>query len=452
MKFYLTRRFAILLFAAIAFGGAAGCRTAGGARASKGVRPRAMSDVPSARLAFTFEPDAPFDAPAPTNDFVEAIKKDFDTRRKDDALIRTLPSPDGLRALALYATASTPEGDFRMDVYTADGSIAHPVMPDDLSGAFPQAVAWSPDGGQIAFIGYRTGAAEEKLSKKQTKNLLDPLAKKGSGGPPDLTETPTPAPASLVPTFKTEQIYICDREGYSLRPLTTREGLVYFNIAWSPQSAGLAALACKEPEWDARRAENRAAAGRPRLLTLDGGERLLDDRLTDVAPVWSPDGAKIATAFDTDVMIYDAGPTLLSNAPTAARIPLKDELLASSVKYDAEHRKNDNKANANAKSSGQNAKQTNQAAAQNQTSAASQNAQSNANSSAQQNANASSNTNSSIESAPLSFNPIIRLEWARPDLLLVETGYFRIFRNNEIVLNNQRWHVLHLSPQAELMK
>ena len=30
------------------------------------------------------------------------------------------------------------------------------------------------------------------------------------------------------------------------------------------------------------------AAGRPRVITLEGNERLLDDRLTDVAPAWAP--------------------------------------------------------------------------------------------------------------------------------------------------------------------
>jgi hypothetical protein len=35
-------------------------------------------------------------------------------------------------------------------------------------------------------------------------------------------------------------------------------------------------LACKESEWDAREHENKTPRGRPRIVTLDGAERLLD--------------------------------------------------------------------------------------------------------------------------------------------------------------------------------
>jgi hypothetical protein len=42
---------------------------------------------------------------------------------------------------------------------------------------------------------------------------------------------------------------------------------------------------------------------------------LLDDELTEALPVWSPDSSKIADAFDTDVMIYDAA----LDKPTQAR-------------------------------------------------------------------------------------------------------------------------------------
>src|SRR6185503_14621819 len=85
-----------------------------------------------------------------------------------------------------------------------------------------------------------------------------------------------------------------------------------------------------EDEWNARERQYKMPAGRPRLIAPDGTERLLDDAMTDALPVWSPDASKVATAFDTDVAIYDAG----GKTPTQARLPLGDQLLTASVAYD----------------------------------------------------------------------------------------------------------------------
>ncbi|MGB8509201.1 MAG: hypothetical protein WCD76_12510, partial [Pyrinomonadaceae bacterium] len=232
------------------------------------------------------------------------------------------------------------------------------------------------------------------------------------------TSTPTVAPLiQSVPAFKTEQIYVGDRDGFQLRPLTTREGLIYFQLAWSPDGSQLAALACKEDEWDARKAEGRSAAGRPRIITLDGHERLLDDRLTDVAPVWSPDGSKVATAFDYDVSIYDA----TGSAPTGASLPLRDTLYASSIEYE---QKFSNK-NGNA------APPANRAA----------------------NTAAVTSVNSATagERVVNSFNPFVRLEWVEPETLFAQTAFVRFYKN-DAVTSYPRWHVLKLSPQAALVK
>ena len=72
--------------------------------------------------------------------------------------------------------------------------------------------------------------------------------------------------------------------------------------------------------------------GRPRLIGLDGKERLLDDELTEALPVWSPDSAKVATGFDTDLMLYDAA----TDKPTQARIRLRDALIAASKAFAGE--------------------------------------------------------------------------------------------------------------------
>jgi hypothetical protein len=204
-----------------------------------------------------------------------------------------------------------------------------------------------------------------------------------------------------VQSFNTEQIYICNRDGFDLKPLTTRDGLIYFYLAWSPDSTGLVSIACTENEWNARPAE-LLPAGRPRLVNTSGQERLLDDRLTDVLPVWSPDSSKVSTAFETEVAIYDA----LTDSPTSARIPLREPLLAASSDYDEKNLK---------KKPGN---KSGEAASKPQTGA-----------------------------LPVSFNPVVRLMWPRPETLYLETGFLRIYAN-EPVSNYLRWHKLGLSMQA----
>src|SRR5438132_7048240 len=78
---------------------------------SQGVRPRQLRDVPARRLAFTFQADVQPQAGLladETKTVIPAIQQDFDAHRQDDALLRTVPSPDGQRALALYGTADEP--------------------------------------------------------------------------------------------------------------------------------------------------------------------------------------------------------------------------------------------------------------------------------------------------------------------------------------------------------
>jgi hypothetical protein len=387
------------------------------------VRPRALRDVPAVRLAFRFEPDIDTsNLPASfTTDETEEphapVKADFDERRKEEALLRTVLSPDGQRALALYATSETAEGDFRMDLYMSSGQFVRNILPPELIGTFPQWVSWSADGQQIAFVGIKNAAPTP------TPTPLDELfpAPAPAGGPNEGEATPAPSVAPIiapVPVFSTEQIYVCDRDGLQIRPLTSRDGLIYFSPAWSPDSHAIAALACKPDEWDARRREDKTAAGRPRLIDLEGRERLLSDRLADSALVWSPDASKVAAAFDTDIAIYDAA----GQSPTGADIPLRDALLAASAKYDADQRSKKNAA-----------------------------AQSSDNKTPPANAPNTSPQATTTDAPPLSFNPIVRLEWLQPEMLLVRTAFVRLYKNGELITNYPRWHILHLSPQAAVL-
>ncbi len=359
------------------------------------VRPLVLRDVPAQRLAYRFEADVAIPQSAindENDDRIEAIQLDFNTRRQDDALLRTVRSPDGQRAVVLYGTSDDPAQEFHLDLYSADGRFLRNLTPPNLGCVFRETVSWSPDGNFITFIGRQT-----------VKPTPSPTPVRTDIPEPDTSPTPLPsiAPAfAPVSMFSTEQIYICNRDGYDLRPLTSRDGLIYFAATWAPDNHALVALACKETEWDAREKQFKMPAGRPRLITPDGKERLLADELTEALPVWCPDSSKVADAFDSDVMIYDAA----SAQPTQARIRLGDPLIKASRAYEERNsKKKDETQPAN------------------------------------------------LSAIPASFNPIIRLEWPTPDKLFFETAYVRLMPNDSIT-TFQRWHMTVLSPQAALLK
>jgi hypothetical protein len=366
------------------------------------VTPRVLRDVPARNLAYRLAADvSPPSAEIEDSDKFAAVANHFSTKRKDEALMRTVVSPDGRRVLALYGTTDDTGSTFRIDLYNSDGEFLRNVIPPDLACVFPETVTWSPDGNYINFI-----ARKRALPSPSPTPPNEPEPEPGASPLP----SPSVAPSfASVASFSTEQIYVCNRDGYDLKPLTSREGLIYFYFVWAPNGQAMAALACKEDEWNARERQHKLPAGRPRVIAPDGSERLLDDALTDALPVWSPDASKIATAFDTDVAIYDAG----GKTPTQARVPLGDQLLSASVEYDQ--------------------KTTVKKATTNNT-----------------NANANQPTRSS-PSVPASFNPIVRLDWRQPETLYFQTAYV-LLMPNETINTFQRWHVLHISPQAAVLK
>ena len=374
------------------------------------VRPRVLRDVPARVLAFRLEPDvdSPRQDVGDPGEKLEAVQKDFSTRRTNDALIRTVKSPDGSRVLALYGTDEEPSSAFRIDLYNSDGQFLRNLSPPALSCVFPETVAWSPDNNRVTFIAHKRATPSP------------------SPTPPVVIEEPSESPSAspsvapsfaAVAAFQTEQIYIADRDGYDLKPLTSREGLIYFAFAWAPDSHAMVALACKESEWDARERQSKLPAGRPRLIAIDGQERLLDDGLAEALPVWSPDSSKVATAFETDLAIYDAA----TDKPTQARLPLRDQLIAASVVYEQK---------VAAKKAQQPTKANGGAAPATSPSPVTQNAS---------------------QSVPASFNPIVRLEWSAPERLYFQTAYVLVLPN-EVINTFPRWHVLNLSAQAAVLK
>src|SRR5437868_14386158 len=375
------------------------CRTE---RDSQTLRPRQLRDVPANRLAFNFQADVEPPANLPTDEVksAPASQQDFDSKRQQDALLRTVMSPDGQRGLALYGTADEPATTFRIDLYSADGTFIRNITPPMLAVVFQDSVAWSSDSSMIAFVGRKSAAAQPSPTPLDLQP--EPVLPSASPVP---TSTIGPAFAPLA-VFNTEQVYVCNRDGYDLHPLTRRDGLIYFGLTWAPDSHALAALACKENEWDSREKEFKTPAGRPRLIMTDGAERLLDDQLAEAPIVWSPDSSKVATSFESDIGIYDAA----NKAPTQARIKLNETLLTASATYEE-------------KLPGKKVESAKPDQAQ---------------------------SNSSAAAFHASFNPIVRLEWPAPEKLYLETAFVRLF--NEPVHTWSRWHVITLSPQAAVLR
>ncbi len=412
--------------------------------------PTSLKEVPSVRLNYRYEADVP--APGDSRNTAPeernaAVQADFDNNRLEELLDKTVTSPDGKRVVAVYHRPSDRVAEFRLDMYSAEGQLLKKISADAMGVQFPDTIVWSPDSTTVAFMA-------------KTRGMIDPLAgPTPPGGIPqptissspdansnanveqqpadpeananaDLPPLPaTPAPPANVLTFRTEQIYTCNSEGDGLKPLTQSEGLIYFYFVWSPDSAMLAALAATGREWQVleyranEAKEQFVPLGRPRVIEKNGRERRLDDGLTAVQPVWSPDSAKIACAFNDQVRIYDSR----GDTPTQAAIPLRNNLLLSSQAYDREQaaKLNVDPANAN-------------------TNAANVNANGNANAPA---------TNLPPSALPdpntlVSFNPIVSLNWLSEEQLYFQTAFVKRMKNDsDSVMSFPRWHRLILTPQ-----
>ena len=402
--------------------------------------PTTLRDVPALRLNFRFETDVPaptVNQPAQTEERNAAVQADFDTNRVQEVLDKTITSPDKQRVLAVYHKTEDAPSEFRLDMYSPDGKLLRKITYDGMAVHFADTIVWSPDSSTFAFVAM-TRANPANPTATPTENQAntnsqvnantnienanaDANANAEANTDANAAVSPTPAteaPKSVL-TFRTEQIYIANREGADLKPITQNEGLIYFYFGWSPDSKALAALAATYQEWNYlqyqadSKSEVFTPAGRPRLVEKTGRERRLDDNLTNVRPVWSPDSAKVAVGFDKQVRIYDA----IGDAPTQAAIPLRNQLLISSKTFDDNlQRQLDGLVNGNA--------------------------------------NAPTNTSQETATLPdenqlVSFNPIISLEWTQDSLLYLQTGYIKQMKNEtDSARSYLRWHRLIFSPQA----
>jgi hypothetical protein len=405
--------------------GSFGCgRDAGNSNSTAG--PTSLSQVSAVRLNFRYEGDVPGpteQASPNIEDRNAAIQADFDQNRPQEVLDKTLTSPDKKHVAAVYHRVNDVNAEFRIDMYEPAGHLIRKVSPDTMAVHFPDTILWSPDSSSLAFVAMTRAGQEESTQAPTVPNIPNPIANstvEPAESPTPATPTPAPAAASVL-TFRTEQIYLCDAEGNSLKPVTQSEGKIYFYYVWSPDSTMLAALVTTSPEWASMQSQAQGKkemfvpAGRPRVVEKNGRERLLDDAMTQTRPVWCPDSTKVAAAFDTQIRIYDA----IGTTPTQAAIPLRNQLLISSQAYDKQLEK--------------------QAAAENSL----------ANVDNQPSANSAPATTTLPDPTKLvSFNPIVVLQWTSPDILYFQTGYVKQFENPADNRSSYlRWHRLIFSPQ-----
>ncbi|MGH9946757.1 MAG: hypothetical protein ACRD6X_06135 [Pyrinomonadaceae bacterium] len=400
--------------------------------------PTSLAEVPAVRLNYRYEADVPpptEPAKAPDDERNAAISADFDQRRQDEILDRTLVSPDAKRIVAVYRRQTDLTSEFRLDMYSAEGNLLRKMTADQMAVHFPDTIRWSPDSANVAFVAMLRGFQQEPLTAATPPELLSNTANSNAVDPEQNAaadsnananvETPVGEPTPLAPagilTFRTEQIYISNSEGEGVKPITQNDGLIYFYYTWAPDSSGLAALAATQREWQylqfqaETRGEIYVPVGRPRMVEKNGRERRLDDALTAVHPVWSPDSSKIACGYDKQIRVYDAG--VLN--PTQAAIPLRNQLLISSQAFDRDQQQKLNAENGQTEA----VAQTNE-----------------------------SNTATTLpdERTLVSFNPIVSLAWTSDDLLYFQTAFVkRMKKEADSVMSFPRWHRLVFSPQPE---
>ena len=399
-------------------------------------KPLTVRDVPAVRLNFRYEADVPPPAEIPglqkAQERNAAVQSDFDNNRPQELLDLTLASPDAKHVLAIYHRINDVGSEYRLDMYSPDGKAERKLTSDMMAVHFPETIVWSPDSGSVAFVAMiRVEQGETAASPTpgtDAKTAATPPANSNSSTPdnteveaetPAVPAAPTPAAPTGILTFRTEQIYIASADGSSVKPVTENEGLIYFYYTWSPDSTMLAALAATSREWrylelmaDSKK-ELMVPQGRPRIIEKNGRERRLDDALTTIHPVWSPDSTKVAVGFDNQIRIYDAAGT----NPTQAAIPLRNQLLISSQAYDQKVQQQAQDANTDAE------------------------------------ANTTSSPTQPLSMLPdekslVSYNPIVEIAWPQDDLIYLETAYLKRMKNEaDNVTSFARWHRLILTPQ-----
>jgi len=389
-----------------------------------------MRDTPAVRLNYRYESDVPpptLEAKQSTDERDASVQADFDANRLTELLDKTIVSPDKKRIVAVYHRISDLTSEYRLDMYTADGKLLKKMTADSMAVHFPDTIVWSPDSTLVAFVAM-IRVADPMAGLTLPTPSVTPIVPDANTAIDPATDpayapvtAPTPAAPTGILTFRTEQIYLCGADGVGVKPITQNDGLIYFYYGWSPDSTMLVAMAATGREWGFieamadKKGEQMVPQGRLRVIEKNGRERRLDDNLTSVRPVWSPDSAKIAAAFETQVRIYDATGT----NPTQAAIPLRNQLLISSQAYDRNQQRASQTANADPNA-----------------------------------APATPEPNEPVSTLPdekllVSYNPIVEIAWTADELLYLQTAYLRRMKTEtDSVRSFSRWHRLALTMQA----
>lgn len=223
--------------------------------------PSALFEVPAVRLNYRYEADVPpptEPAKANTEERSQAIQTDFDQNRPNEIVNKTLASPNGKRIAVLYYRVGDLPSEFRLDMYGDDGRLLNKMTADLMAVHFPDTIRWSPDSENLAFVamirGVQTGPVftatppSLDLSNSNAAGNVDPEANAAESNS-NVPAAPTPAAPTGILTFRTEQIYISNADGSTVKPVTQTDGLIYFYYAWAPDSSGLVALASTQREW-----------------------------------------------------------------------------------------------------------------------------------------------------------------------------------------------------------
>ncbi|MEQ1645664.1 MAG: hypothetical protein ABL959_19600 [Pyrinomonadaceae bacterium] len=389
-----------------------------------------MGDTPAVRLNYRYESDVPAPTLDPSQSAEErnpAVQADFDSNRLTELLDKTIVSPDKKRIVAVYHRLSDLSSEYRLDMYTAEGQLLKKMTADSMAVHFPDTIVWSPDSTLVAFVAM-IRPVDPMAGLNLPTSSVTPIpfdANTAIDANTDPAAAPVTVPTAAAPTgiltFRTEQIYLCGADGGGVKPITQNDGLIYFYYTWSPDSSMLVAMAATAREWRylevmaESKGEMMVPQGRLRVIEKNGRERRLDDNLTAVRPVWSPDSAKIAAAFETQVRIYDA----IGTNPTQAAIPLRNQLLISSQAYDRNQARNSQAVNADPNAPA-----------------------------------ATPEPNEPVSTLPdekllVSYNPIVEIAWTAEDLLYLQTAYLRRMKTEtDSVRSFSRWHRLVLTTQT----
>jgi dipeptidyl aminopeptidase/acylaminoacyl peptidase len=203
-------------------------------------------------------------------------------------------SPDGSR----IAFTSNRDGETHVYVMNADGS---EVEKRTVTGAWNESPAWSPDGLMIAFSSLRGGDVGIYVMDARG----EAFGVSEVGQPQGWNAFPSWSPDGEKIAFTSDwrafdfvyDIYAANASGAGITPLLTGDlftGVYFFQPAWAPDGAMIAAVACG---WGWTTCDPDSTLV---IVNADGsGLRRVAEVSGYARPAWSPDGTAIAYSSRT---------------------------------------------------------------------------------------------------------------------------------------------------------